>query len=91
MTTPHWSKRWCAPENSVFTTKEKNFSSVSSQLRICHMWEGAGKIAFGVYACSPEDSSFTAVFFPGPVGALQRPERRVPYPGGLLYCADAPR
>ena len=26
------------------------------------MWEGAGKIAFGVYACSPEDSSFTAVF-----------------------------
>ena len=33
-----------------------------TQLRICHMWEGAGKIAFGVYACSPEDSSFTAVF-----------------------------
>lgn len=33
-----------------------------SQMRICHMWEGAGKIRFGVYACSPEDSSFTAVF-----------------------------
>lgn len=33
-----------------------------SQMRICHMWEGAGKIHFGVYACSPEDSSFTAVF-----------------------------
>ena len=33
-----------------------------SQMRICHMWEGAGKIAFGIYACSPEDSSFTAVF-----------------------------
>ena len=33
-----------------------------TQMRICHMWEGAGKIRFGVYACSPEDSSFTAVF-----------------------------
>lgn len=33
-----------------------------SQMRICHMWEGAGTICFGVYACSPEDSSFTAVF-----------------------------
>ena len=33
-----------------------------SQLRICHMWKGAGKIRFGIYACSPEDSSFTAVF-----------------------------
>ena len=33
-----------------------------SQMRICHMWEGAGEIAFGVYACSPEQSSFRAVF-----------------------------
>lgn len=33
-----------------------------SQMRICHMWEATGKIRFGVYACSPEDSSFTAVF-----------------------------
>ncbi len=33
-----------------------------SQMRICHMWEGAGTIRFGIYACSPEDSSFTAVF-----------------------------
>ena len=33
-----------------------------SQMRVCHMWEGAGKINFGIYACSPEDSSFTAVF-----------------------------
>lgn len=36
----------------------KNFS----QMRVCHVHEGAGKIRFGVYACSPEDSSFTAVF-----------------------------
>lgn len=33
-----------------------------SQMRVCHMWEGAGKIRFGIYACSPEDSSFTAAF-----------------------------
>ena len=32
------------------------------QMRICHMHEGAGKLRFGIYACSPEDSSFTAVF-----------------------------
>ncbi len=33
-----------------------------SQMRICHMYEGAGKISFGIYACSPEESSFKAVF-----------------------------
>ncbi len=33
-----------------------------SQMRICHMFYGGGKIRFGIYACSPEDSSFTAVF-----------------------------
>ena len=33
-----------------------------TQMRICHMWEGAEKIRFGIYACSPEDSSFKAVF-----------------------------
>ena len=33
-----------------------------TQMRICHMWEGAGKIRFGLYACSPENSQFTAVF-----------------------------
>ena len=32
------------------------------QMRICHMHEGAGKVRFGIYACSPEDSSFTAIF-----------------------------
>lgn len=32
------------------------------QMRICHMWEGAKEISFGVYACSPEESSFEAVF-----------------------------
>lgn len=33
-----------------------------TQMRICHMWNGGGKIAFGIYACSPEESSFQAVF-----------------------------
>lgn len=33
-----------------------------TQMRVCHMWEGGDKIRFGIYACSPEDSSFTAVF-----------------------------
>lgn len=32
------------------------------QMRICHMQKGASKIRFGVYACSPEESSFKAVF-----------------------------
>ena len=32
------------------------------QMRICHLTRGGGRIAFGVYACSPEDSSFRAVF-----------------------------
>ena len=32
------------------------------QMRICHMHAGGGTIRFGVYACSPEDSSFKATF-----------------------------
>ena len=41
----------CAQDGEQFT-----------QMRVCHMWKGTGKISFGIYACSPEDSSFTAVF-----------------------------
>lgn len=33
-----------------------------SQMRICHMQAGADEIRFGIYACSPEESSFTARF-----------------------------
>ncbi len=40
------------------STDGKNYS----QMRICHMRKGDGKISFGVYACSPENSSFKAVF-----------------------------
>lgn len=32
------------------------------QMRICHMHKGNGSIQFGIYACSPEESSFKAVF-----------------------------
>lgn len=32
------------------------------QMRICHMHHGKEKIQFGIYACSPENSSFKAIF-----------------------------
>lgn len=32
------------------------------QMRVCHLHEGGGTVRVGVYACSPEDSSFTARF-----------------------------
>lgn len=33
-----------------------------SQMRIFHMWKGNSNIQFGIYACSPENSSFKAIF-----------------------------
>lgn len=33
-----------------------------SQMRVCHMWKATDEIQFGIYACSPEDSSFKATF-----------------------------
>lgn len=33
-----------------------------TQMRVCHMHKGGGKVSFGIYACSPEQSSFKAVF-----------------------------
>lgn len=32
-----------------------------SQMRICHMHKGDGRIRFGIYACSPEESSFSTL------------------------------
>ena len=32
------------------------------QMRICHMYKATDEIQFGIYACSPEDSSFKATF-----------------------------
>ena len=40
------------------STDGENFS----QMRICHMYAAADEIQFGIYACSPEESSFTALF-----------------------------
>ncbi len=33
-----------------------------SQMRVCHLWKADDKIKFGIYACSPENSSFKATF-----------------------------
>ncbi len=41
----------CSPDGQRFT-----------QMRVCHMAKGSGNIRFGLYACSPEDSTFQAVF-----------------------------
>lgn len=35
---------------------------VFKQMRVCHMWHGGDTISFGIYACSPENSSFKASF-----------------------------
>ena len=32
------------------------------QMRVCHMWQATGPVRFGIYACSPEESSFEATF-----------------------------
>ena len=39
-----------------------NDGIVYKQMRICHMFKGNDTISFGIYACSPENSSFKAVF-----------------------------
>ena len=31
-------------------------------MRIFHMWEGAEKITYGIYACSPTEGSYKATF-----------------------------
>lgn len=52
-----------------FSRRENDFCVENStdgvhyhQMRICHMFQVTGKIPFGIYACSPEDSSFRAIF-----------------------------
>ena len=42
---------------------ECSFDGITfKQMRICHMFKGKDKISFGIYACSPENSSFKATF-----------------------------
>ena len=43
------------------------------QMRVCHLHEATGAVRFGVYACSPEDSSFRAVFTNMDLGPCQWP------------------
>lgn len=33
-----------------------------TQMRVCHVWDVVDEISFGIYACTPEDSSFKAIF-----------------------------
>lgn len=42
---------------------EHSFDGINyKQMRICHLEMAKGKIQFGIYACSPENSSFKATF-----------------------------
>ncbi len=43
-------------------TKSSTDGEKFSQMRICHIYNGNGTIQFGIYACSPENSSFKATF-----------------------------
>ncbi len=52
-----------------FSRRDDDFCVESSddgvkfkQMRVCHVYKATGKIRFGIYACSPENSSFEAVF-----------------------------
>ena len=55
----NWLKGSVEYENEQFQSTD---GVEFSQMRICHMYAGADAISFGIYACSPEESSFTAVF-----------------------------
>ena len=41
----------CSTEGTIF-----------HQMRICHLFDAKDEIHFGIYACSPENSSFRAIF-----------------------------
>ena len=43
------------------------------QMRICHMFHAQDSIKFGIYACSPEDSSFNSTFTNMDMTACQWP------------------
>lgn len=48
--------------NSDFLIECSEDGETFKQMRICHLFKGEGKIRLGIYACSPEDSSFEATF-----------------------------
>lgn len=42
---------------------ENSFDGLNfKQMRICHMFNAENAVQFGIYACSPENSSFKAIF-----------------------------
>lgn len=41
------------------------------QMRVCHMHKATDAVSFGIYACSPEDSSFCATFSQMPLMPCQ--------------------
>lgn len=45
-----------------FCIENSSDGKTFKQMRICHMFNVKDKIQFGVYACSPENSSFKATF-----------------------------
>ncbi|WP_234120608.1 DUF1349 domain-containing protein [Clostridium hydrogenum] len=47
---------------SDFCIENSNDGITFKQMRIFHLFKGNSEIKFGVYACSPSDSSFTATF-----------------------------
>lgn len=48
--------------NNDFCIENSTDGKHFKQMRICHLNKANDKITFGIYACSPEDSSFTATF-----------------------------
>lgn len=48
--------------NDDFCIECSEDGEVYHQMRICHLHEANDEIRFGIYACSPENSSFRAVF-----------------------------
>ena len=65
----NWLKGSVEYENYRFSRREDDYciecstdGQTFSQMRVCHMPAAAGEISFGIYACSPEESSFTAIF-----------------------------
>lgn len=48
--------------NNDFCIENSSDGKNFKQMRICHLHKATDKILFGIYACSPEESSFTATF-----------------------------
>lgn len=45
-----------------FCIENSEDGSMFHQMRVCHLFHADKEIRFGIYACSPENSSFRAVF-----------------------------